>query len=126
MCAIAYNADGSLTSAPKDEFEAGPKYQVVYVDGRPSYFEEKTKSAILAEASANALNKVNGAAPTPEDDKKSAAPAPCPHCGKTTHVESRCFDKYPHLAPQWVKKRMASKMTTPDNVSGDDSTMPIA
>ena len=126
MCSIAYMLDGSLISAPKGDFEADPKYQVVYVDGRPSYFQEKTKSAILEEVRANELNKANGVARALSDDKKSDTPLPCPHCGKTTHTESRCFDKYPHLAPQWIKKRMASaKAGISDSIYEDESSMQV-
>ena len=126
MCAIAYRADGSLTSAPKGEFEADPKYQVVYVNGRPSFFQEKNCSAILEEIGANKLNKANGVVRTLLDDKKSETPLPCLHCGKTTHPESRCFDRYPHLAPQWVQEKIASaKTAAPDNIFDDDSSMPV-
>ena len=119
-------ADGSLISAPKGDFEADPKYQLVYVDGRPSFFQEKTKSAILEETRVSELNKANGVARASPDDKKSETPLPCPHCGKTTHSESRCFDKYPHLAPQWVQKRMASaKMAISDSIFEDESSMPV-
>lgn len=113
---VRHRLHGSLTSAPKGEFEADPKYQVVYVNGRPSHFEEKNNTAILEDTGANELNKENGAVRTSSEDKKSETSLPCPHCGKTTHPESRCFDKYPHLAPQWVQKRMTTaKMATPDN-----------
>ena len=125
MCAIAYMQDGSLISAPKGDFEADRKYQVVYVDGRPSYFEEKSKSAILEETKASELNKANGAAPISLDDKKPETPGPCPHCGKTTHFESRCFDKYPHLAPRWVQEKIAAAKTAPaDKIFEDESATP--
>ena len=111
MCAIAYSADGTLTSAPKGDFEADPKYQVVYRDGRPSYFAERSGSTtVLTEVTVNELNKANGvvASVTGEQAEGKKETGPCPHCGKSTHPESRCFDKYPHLAPKWLQERMAS------------------
>lgn len=108
MCAIAYSAKGTLTSAPKGDFEADPTYQVVYRDGRLSHFEERTGSATVpTEVPLNAVNgTVASIAKGEVGGKKSNGP--CPHCGKSTHPESRCFDKYPHLAPKWLQERMAS------------------
>jgi ATP-binding cassette subfamily G (WHITE) protein 2 (PDR) len=40
-CSVALMADGGWISAPKGDFEKDPKLEVVYEDGRPSYFREK-------------------------------------------------------------------------------------
>ena len=40
-CAVAFRADGSLTSGPKAEFEADPSLELVYEDGRPSFYRQK-------------------------------------------------------------------------------------
>lgn len=111
MCAIAYSANGALTSAPKGDFEADPKYQVIYRDGRPSHFEERSGSTrALAQATPNQLNRANGvvASTTKGQAEGKENTGPCPHCGKSTHPESKCFDKYPHLAPKWLRERMAA------------------
>lgn len=115
MCAIAYSADGTLTSAPKGDFEADPKYQVVYRNGRPSHFVERSGSTTaLTEVTASELNKANGvvASTTAEQVEGKKTAGPCPHCGKSTHPESKCFDKYPHRAPKWLQERMASSAAT--------------
>ena len=125
MCAIAYRADGSLTSAPKGEFEADAKYQVVYVDGRPSFFEEKSVSTIIQETSADDTSKANAVAQASSNETKSGSTGPCPHCGRSTHPESRCFDKYPHLAPRWVQKRIASTKMETSDISDHKSSIPV-
>lgn len=47
-CSIAQLADGEWISAPKGDFETNPRMEVVYENGRPSYFREKPEP--LAEA----------------------------------------------------------------------------
>ncbi|CAD6582681.1 MAG: hypothetical protein ASARMPRED_001032 [Alectoria sarmentosa] len=133
MCAIGYRADGTLTSAPKADFEADPKYQVEYSsDGRPSHFAETARtgfssptSTALTQVTANEANKAKALAMSstkttkggPTEGKKAAAAAagPCPHCGKSTHLESRCFDKYPHLAPKWLQQRRMADVENDEN-----------
>lgn len=39
-CAVALLANGDWVSAPKGEFEQDPRLELVYEDGRPSYFKE--------------------------------------------------------------------------------------
>ncbi|KAG8525197.1 uncharacterized protein KY384_008841 [Bacidia gigantensis] len=124
MCAVAYNADGSLTSAPKGDLEQDPRYEAVWNDMRASHFVERTESTetegkvekgVLEEKSGNELREgekdgdkgMSGGKAVGGLEKKLPA-GPCPHCGKASHVEARCFDKYPHLAPKWVQKRMAT------------------
>ncbi|KAL8748297.1 MAG: hypothetical protein Q9184_007420, partial [Pyrenodesmia sp. 2 TL-2023] len=115
MCAIAYAADGTLTSAPKGDFEHDHKYQLVHRDGRPSHFVERSESAlsVLGDATGSKLNRANGSDPVKvngsEGKGKTGGP-PCEYCGKATHGVERCFDKYPHLAPKWVREKMASTM----------------
>ena len=41
--------------------------------------------------------------------KKVSQKTPCSHCGKTTHPDSRCFKKYPHLLAEMRDKRAASR-----------------
>ena len=111
MCAIAYSADGTLTSAPKGDFEADPKYQAIYRDGRPDYFVERSGSTtVFTEVTVNELNKANGvvALTTGEQVEGKKSTGLCPYCSKSTHLESRCFDKFPHLAPKRLQERMAS------------------
>lgn len=111
MCAVAYSADGTLTSAPKGDFEADPKYQIVYRDGRPSHFVERSASiTALTEVTASALNKAKGVVASTwagQAEGKNAA-GPCTHCGKSTHAEAKCFIKYPHRMPKRLQERMAS------------------
>ncbi|KAF2270327.1 acetyl-CoA synthetase-like protein [Lojkania enalia] len=40
-CSIALMADGEWISAPKGDFEKDPRLEIVYENGRPSYFREK-------------------------------------------------------------------------------------
>ena len=41
-CSIALMADGEWVSAPMGEFQNDPRMEVVYENGRPSYFRETT------------------------------------------------------------------------------------
>lgn len=41
-CSIAFSVSGAITTGPRSEFENDPKYELVYEDGRPSYFREKS------------------------------------------------------------------------------------
>ena len=116
MCSIAYAVDGTLLSGPKGDFESDPHFQRIHADdGRPSHFEQRAlpTTTALTEVKPNELNKANGAVKAVAGgmDRKSVT-GPCPHCGKSTHPESRCFDKYPHLAPKWLQDRMASSVLT--------------
>ncbi|RYP70480.1 hypothetical protein DL771_005417 [Monosporascus sp. 5C6A] len=52
-CSVAFRGDGSLTSGPKGEFEKDPNLELVYEDGRPSYFREKTAAAAKAASADN-------------------------------------------------------------------------
>ncbi|KAL9002748.1 MAG: hypothetical protein Q9188_004336 [Gyalolechia gomerana] len=119
MCAIAYSADGTLTSAPKGDFEDDRKYQLVHRAGRPSHFEERSASELtaLGEVIGNELNRsanggwgdkaINGTVAG-----KGKTGGPCEYCGKATHAVERCFDKHPHLAPKWVREKIASTTTS--------------
>ncbi|KAI1671189.1 DIT1, Pyoverdine dityrosine biosynthesis protein [Pyrenophora tritici-repentis] len=40
-CSVAQLADGQWVSAPMGEFQKDPRLEVVYEEGRPSYFKEK-------------------------------------------------------------------------------------
>lgn len=41
-CSVALTANGDWVSAPMGDFKADPKMEVVYENGRPSYFRETT------------------------------------------------------------------------------------
>ncbi|GKT56493.1 pyoverdine dityrosine biosynthesis [Colletotrichum tofieldiae] len=41
-CSIAFSLSGAVTTGPRSDFENDPKYDLVYEDGRPSYFREKS------------------------------------------------------------------------------------
>ncbi|KAK7931099.1 hypothetical protein PG985_001811 [Apiospora marii] len=45
-CAVAFRADGAVVSAPKVEFETDPRFELVYEDGRPSYFREVAQATV--------------------------------------------------------------------------------
>jgi len=40
-CSVALMADGGWLSAPMGEFKKDPKLEVIYEDGKPSYFKER-------------------------------------------------------------------------------------
>ena len=40
-CSVALMADGEWTSAPMGDFEKDPVLEIVYENGRPSYFQER-------------------------------------------------------------------------------------
>ncbi|KAL0783397.1 hypothetical protein CaCOL14_001303 [Colletotrichum acutatum] len=42
-CSIAFDLSGAITTGPRADFENDPKYELVYEDGRPSYFREKSE-----------------------------------------------------------------------------------
>ncbi|KAH8883577.1 putative pyoverdine/dityrosine biosynthesis protein [Thozetella sp. PMI_491] len=42
-CSIAFRLDGTVTTGHRSEFEAKEEYELVYVDGRPSFFREKSE-----------------------------------------------------------------------------------
>lgn len=42
-CSVALLADGEWISAPMGDFMKDSKLEIVYEDGRPSYFQEKTR-----------------------------------------------------------------------------------
>lgn len=41
-CSIAYNLDGTITSGMRSEFDANENLELVYENGRPSYYREKS------------------------------------------------------------------------------------
>ena len=41
-CSIAFRLDGTTTTGPRSEFDSNPELELVYEDGRPSYYREKT------------------------------------------------------------------------------------
>ncbi|CAN6288509.1 unnamed protein product [Urochloa humidicola] len=41
--------------------------------------------------------------------KKPSQKAPCSHCGRTNHPNSKCFKKYPHLLAEMREKRATSR-----------------
>ncbi|KXT02246.1 hypothetical protein AC578_5083 [Pseudocercospora eumusae] len=65
-CSVALMANGEWLSAPKGDFEKDPRFEIVYEDGRPSYFREtKTESVPdqqedVMDATSNANGKVEG------------------------------------------------------------------
>ncbi|KAL8933074.1 MAG: hypothetical protein Q9216_006532, partial [Gyalolechia sp. 2 TL-2023] len=136
MCAIAYAADGTLTSGPKGDFEADGKFQLVRQNARPSYFVEKDHQSTTTTTATGALvghvpaselheaddsnggggsgdilanGKLGGGARDREKIKGSSGA--CSFCGKSTHTAERCFDKYPHLAPRWVREKIVGSAT---------------
>jgi hypothetical protein len=57
-CGVAQLADGEWVSAPVGEFRDDPRLELVYEDGRPSYFKEKpreTNAPSISETSASYL-----------------------------------------------------------------------
>lgn len=42
-CSVALMADGEWTSAPMGDFKKDVNMEIVYEDGRPSYFKEKAQ-----------------------------------------------------------------------------------
>ena len=42
-CSVALTADGEWLSGPMSDFKKNPMLEIVYEDGRPSYFREKTR-----------------------------------------------------------------------------------
>ncbi|KAK1463003.1 taurine catabolism dioxygenase TauD [Colletotrichum cuscutae] len=42
-CSIAFDLSGAITTGPRADFENDPKYELVYEEGRPSYFREKSE-----------------------------------------------------------------------------------
>ena len=46
-CSIAFRLDGTTTTGPRSEFDSNPELELVYEDGRPSYYREKTDLLIL-------------------------------------------------------------------------------
>ncbi|KAH6873803.1 Pyoverdine/dityrosine biosynthesis protein-domain-containing protein [Thelonectria olida] len=48
-CSVALRADGEWISAPMGDFKKDAKMEIVYEDGRPSYFQEKTQVAFDGE-----------------------------------------------------------------------------
>lgn len=65
-CSVALLADGEWVSAPMGDFEKDPRLEVVYEDGRPSYFKEKPREAnepSISETTASYLQaptRING------------------------------------------------------------------
>lgn len=48
-CAVAFRTDGTIVSKPKIEFEFDPRFELVYENGRPSYFQEKEGNGMAEE-----------------------------------------------------------------------------
>lgn len=58
-CSVALLADGEWISAPMGDFKKDPRLELVYEDGRPSYFKEKPREAnapSISETSASYLH----------------------------------------------------------------------
>lgn len=45
-CAVAFRADGTVTSAPMIDFLNDPNFELVYEGKRPSYFREMAKGSV--------------------------------------------------------------------------------
>ncbi len=41
-CTIAFRLDGTVTTGHRAQFEANDEFELVYIDGRPSFYREKT------------------------------------------------------------------------------------
>lgn len=48
-CSVAFRTDCSIISKPKIEFEFDPRFELVYENGLPSYFQEKEGDAMAEE-----------------------------------------------------------------------------
>ncbi|KAL8788424.1 MAG: hypothetical protein Q9195_007303 [Heterodermia aff. obscurata] len=119
MCAIAYAADGDLTSAPKGDFEADGRYQLVYHAGRPSHFVESSALVLGNATGSSKLNRALGGEANSDDGERKKKTV-CEYCGRTTHGVERCFDKYPHLAPRRVREKIAAAST--GSAAGKENT----
>ena len=78
-CSVALLADGEWLSAPMSEFKKDPMLEIVYEDGRPSYFQEKTRrlcehnNAENGASNKQALKPLNGHSASVVSDKEVAA-----------------------------------------------------
>ena len=59
-CSIALMANGDWVSSPMGEFQKDPRMEVVYEDGRPSYFRETTVDLVSEQVSVNQPVKILG------------------------------------------------------------------
>lgn len=46
-CAVAFDLDGTLRSGHREDFDANEDYDLVYENGRPSYYRKKSLSALV-------------------------------------------------------------------------------
>ncbi|KAF1982045.1 hypothetical protein K402DRAFT_341217 [Aulographum hederae CBS 113979] len=49
-CSVALRADGEWVSAPMGDFQKDPRMQIVYENGRPSYFQESADDGSISTA----------------------------------------------------------------------------
>ena len=81
-CSVALMADGEWISATMGDFKKDPTLEIVYEDGRPSYFQEKTcelHEPIDGEKSASsqqASKRLNGHSASLESNTAAAAETP--------------------------------------------------
>ncbi|KAL9620748.1 MAG: hypothetical protein Q9160_004761 [Pyrenula sp. 1 TL-2023] len=80
-CSVALLADGEWISAPMGDFKQDPSMELVYEDGRPSYFREKSREANRPQLSRTLSNYLN--APKRSGSGYSTpngrSPSPVPH-----------------------------------------------
>jgi hypothetical protein len=62
-CSVALLANGEWVSAPMGEFQADSRLELVYEDGRPSYFKERTQSAGMPSISATSASYLKAPKP---------------------------------------------------------------
>jgi len=78
--------------------------------------EETRLKSLAAHSMVSEQHSVLAVPPLPVEVEVAAATSskvsqktPCSHCGKTTHPDSRCFKKYPHLLAEMRDKCAASR-----------------
>lgn len=78
-CSVALTADGEWLSGPMSDFKKNPMLEIVYEDGRPSYFQEKIREllnhtdAVKSASNTQVLRNLNGHSASLVSDKEVAA-----------------------------------------------------
>ena len=109
-CSVAQMADGEWISSTMSDFQKNPKLEVVYEDGRPSYFRERVHTPVECEVPVSYQ-------PTPgELNGRSVSLASNTEVATAAQVE---------MVEEKLRKLLSTPVTTPLDESEDERVIKL-